>query len=82
MSGIQTGNLRLISQEFLDEIDRTFRPPVIQADTSEANIKWAAAQRELVEWIKAKAAQKQTTGPVSGDIDKPLPTGAVVRLGQ
>ena len=82
MSGIQTGQLRLISQELLDDIDRAFRVPVIEANSSVEEIKWAAAQRAVYEWIVAKAASKQTVGTPSQEPGRTAPTGAIVRLGQ
>lgn len=82
MSGITTGNLRLISQELLDALDQTFRAPSIEADTSPEKIKWEAAQRAVVDWIKAKSASHQTVGTPSDEPGRPTPTGAIVRLGQ
>lgn len=82
MSGISTGSLRLISQELLDALDASFRAPQITAASTIEDIKWAAAQREVVDWIKAKAGQKQTVGTPSQEPGRPLPTGAIVRLGQ
>lgn len=82
MSGITTGNLRLISQELLDALNDSFRPPVIEANTSVEEIKWAAAQREVIEWIQKKAASHQTVGSPSQEPGRPTATGAYVRLGQ
>lgn len=83
MSDITTGNLRLISQELLDELQEAFTAPVINASTTEADIKWAAAQREVVEWIIAKAGQHQSTIKTAVDAvpGRTIPTGAIVRLG-
>lgn len=82
MSGITTGNLRLISQELLDALNDTFRAPVVEANTPVEEIKWAAAQRQVIEWINHKAAGHQTVGTPNEEPGKPIPTGAFVRLGQ
>lgn len=81
MSDITTGNLRLISQELLDELDGAFPAPSIHASSSEADIKWAAAQHAVVEWIKTKAGQHQTLGTPDPTPGRTTPTGAIVRLG-
>ena len=82
MSDIQAGNLRLISQELLDKIDQAFRPPEITAASTEAEIKWAAAQRAVVDYIFATVGKKQTIGTPSQEPGRVMPSGAYVRLGQ
>jgi hypothetical protein len=81
MSGT-TGTLRLISQDLLDDLEAAFRRPDIQAASTEADIKWAAAQFAVVEWVKAKAGAKQTVGRPNQEPGRPMPTGAIVRIGQ
>lgn len=82
MSDIQTGSLRLVSQDAFDWLDKAFPAPVIEANTSPEAIKWAAAQYEVVNKLKAWAGKKQTVGAVSSEPGRHIPTGAIVRLGQ
>ncbi|QWY83425.1 hypothetical protein [Rhizobium phage RHph_X3_9] len=80
MDKVQTANLRLISQELLDELDRAFPGPTVTADADVHRIKWDAAQKAVVDWIKAKAGKSQTIGTPDAMPGRPS-TGAVVRLG-
>ncbi|QXP44070.1 hypothetical protein [Stappia phage SI01] len=97
MSGITSRDTRRISREFLEELDRAFRPPAVQADTPVEQIKWAAAQRAVVDWIVAKTSgnekyiedRARMGGYVSNedyfieDQHRVAPvTGAKVRLGE
>ncbi|QIG70078.1 hypothetical protein EVB86_030 [Rhizobium phage RHph_Y2_7] len=82
MSGINTGSLRLISQELIEDLERAFPGPTIDQNTPESKIKWDAAQKAVVDWIKSKAGQKQTVGNPSNEPGRPMPTGAMVRIGQ
>ena len=81
MSDIKTGPLRLISQEAFDWLERAYPAPVIEATTSPEAIKWAAAQYEVVNQLKAWAGKTQTVGAVSVEPGRTHPTGAVVRYG-
>lgn len=84
MSDITTGNLRLISQELLEELDRAFPAPTVTASSTEADIKWSAAQRQVVEWIVTKTGQHQssiTRAATEIPPGRPPKTGAIVRLG-
>lgn len=82
MSEITSGNLRLISQELLDALDDTFRAPEIHANTSVEHIKWEAAQRAVVDWIKHKAGKHQQVGVSNKEPGRPPQTGAIVRYGK
>jgi hypothetical protein len=82
MSGINTGSLRLVSQEMIEALERAFPGPVIDQNTPETTIKWDAAQKAVVDWIKSKAGAKQTVGNPSNEPGRPMPTGAIVRIGQ
>ncbi|QOE32151.1 hypothetical protein CPT_Paso_034 [Rhizobium phage Paso] len=81
MSDIQTGSLRLVSQDAIDWLEKAYPAPVIEANTSEAEIKWAAAQHAVVENLKAWAGKKQTVGPTGSQPGRPTATGAIVRMG-
>lgn len=82
MSDIQTGSLRLVSQEVFDKLDQAFPGPQIEYNTSEEKIKWDAAQKAVVDWLKAYAGTKQTVGPTGSQPGRTPSTGAIVRLGQ
>lgn len=81
MSGIATAQLRMISQELLDDLNRAFQPPVIDACTPPEQIKWAAAQRGVYDWIVARVSGKQNTGTPSQEVGRPTTGGAIVRIG-
>lgn len=84
MSDITTGNLRLISQELLDELNRAFPVPTVTASSTEAEIKWASAQRQVVEWIVTKTGQHQSAinrTAIEVPPGQPPKTGAIVRMG-
>lgn len=81
MSDITTGNLRLISQELLDEMQAAFPAPKVAWNSPNDQVKWQAAQHEVVEWVIAKAGQHQTLGTPDPTPGRKQPTGAIVRLG-
>ncbi len=82
MSDIQTGSLRLVSQEVFDKLDQAFPGPRIEHDTPAEKIKWDAAQKAVVDYLKEYVGKKQTVGPTGSQPGRTPSTGAVVRLGQ
>lgn len=82
MSGINTGSLRLVSQEMIEALELAFPGPTIDHSTPVDKIRWDAAQKAVVDWIKHKAGAKQTVGNPSNEPGRPMPTGAIVRIGQ
>lgn len=78
MSELSTGQLRLISQELLNWLVSAYPPPQITAKMSENDIKWAAAQHEVVTNLIAKANAKQTlVNPANAQ----TAAGAYIRMG-
>lgn len=82
MSSINSLSPRLISQEVLDWLEQAFPVPDIMAQTPVETIKWAAAQREVVTKLKEYVGVKQSVGTINQEPGRPMPTGAVVRVGQ
>lgn len=84
MSDIHKGNMRLISQVLLDELNKAFPAPDISHDTPNELIKWQAAQHAVVRWIE-DAVNKHQTVLTQTNRDLPAgrttPTGAIVKLG-
>lgn len=81
MSDITKGNMRLISQDLLDEMEAAFPAPDISWNSDTDHIKWRAAQNAVVEWVKTKAGKHQTLGVSDPTPGRTTPTGAIVRLG-
>lgn len=53
----------LISQELLDKLRAAFPAPRVQHDTPHEQIKWQAAQHEVVQWIEQYVGKKQSVEP-------------------
>ena len=79
MSDKFVGGLRLppISAEFIATIERAFPAPTVEVGFDRDKLIWAAAQYEVVKWIKLKAHVTQTTA----DANSPDAQKARVRYG-
>lgn len=82
MSDITTGNLRLVSQEVFDKLDAAYPGPRIEHDTSPDKIKWDAAQKAVVDFLKSYVGQKQSVSPTGNQPGRTTtPSGAHIRIG-
>lgn len=89
ITAVRTGTL--ISQELLDKLRAAFPAPRVQQDTPHEQIKWQAAQHEVVQWIEQYVGKQQTvenTEPENSrqDVYRPgeylgAPAKATVRYG-
>ncbi len=66
---IYTVKIPAVSVEFAKALDSVFPPIHIKHDTTENEIKWNAAQREVINWILKQATGTNISGN-SSDLRK------------